>query len=172
MKEESGGKKVDQFWESFERFICERDPCIWCTHLFSQTSITSRQPSLHWQAPVPVLMASDLSGFNDKPFNVNHLWTDSKYSDSRERALSSFREIYSWVSSAYCERLDSSPTRRLRSVAYAVLTCTCQLLHCALYMHNYFHNMAYAMPCYESNYALDNNVSEAYVFILHPKKTY
>jgi len=31
-----------------------------------------------------MMLSSDLSGFNNKPFNVNHQWTDSKQSDSRE----------------------------------------------------------------------------------------
>jgi len=30
MKEESGGKKVDQFWETY---MCEREPCIWLSYL-------------------------------------------------------------------------------------------------------------------------------------------
>jgi len=38
----------------------------------------------------PMMVASDLSGFNDKSFNVNHKWTDSKQSDSRERESSLF----------------------------------------------------------------------------------
>jgi len=39
------------------------------------------------------MMASDLFGFNDKPFSVNHQLTDLKQSDNKERALSFLRDL-------------------------------------------------------------------------------
>ena len=64
-----------------------------------------RDQSLRCRVPVSMMMASDLSRFNDKPFNVNYQWINWKQSDSEERTLSSYGEIYSWVPSVYCEWL-------------------------------------------------------------------
>jgi len=60
-----------------------------------------------------MMMASDVSGFNDKPFNVNHKWTDWKQSDSREIALSSNRK-WRWRSVTRTARTATDPEQILK----------------------------------------------------------
>jgi len=46
-------------------------------------SMTSRGPSDHCRAPVPIMIASDLSGFRDKPYKYNTIHWRSRSASQR-----------------------------------------------------------------------------------------